>query len=104
MHSLFRLNLSCISERGLANVKLTGRCITQAHGCKTEAQSDMNAEACCHTLTLAPASAELSMMSGKSSSPVMHDACEDLGQNYLKADIIQSLALLSICRRVEHAA
>eukprot|EP01048_Picozoa_sp_COSAG05_P007875 COSAG05_NODE_573_length_8601_cov_58.330981_7_plen_50_part_00 len=23
----------------------------------------------------------------------MHDACEDLGQNYLKADIIQSLAL-----------
>ena len=33
------------------------------------------------------------MMSGQSSSPVMHDACEDLGQNYLKADIIQSLAL-----------
>ena len=23
----------------------------------------------------------------------MHDACEDLGQNYLKADIMQSLAL-----------
>ena len=23
----------------------------------------------------------------------MHDACEDLGQNYLKADSIQSLAL-----------
>ena len=34
------------------------------------------------------------MMSGQSSSPVVHDACEDLGQNYLKADIIQSLALL----------
>ena len=37
--------------------------------------------------------AKLCMMSGQSSSPVMHDACEDLGQNYLKADIIQSLAL-----------
>eukprot|EP01048_Picozoa_sp_COSAG05_P003342 COSAG05_NODE_153_length_15894_cov_27.910415_3_plen_50_part_00 len=33
------------------------------------------------------------MMSGQSGSPVMHDACEDLGRNYLKADIIQSLAL-----------
>eukprot|EP01048_Picozoa_sp_COSAG05_P039668 COSAG05_NODE_19865_length_286_cov_1.941176_1_plen_64_part_10 len=32
------------------------------------------------------------MMSGQSTSPVMHDACEDTGQNYLKADIIQSLA------------
>ena len=39
------------------------------------------------------ASAKLCMMSGQSSSPVMHDACEDLGQNYLKADIIQILAL-----------
>ena len=29
------------------------------------------------------------MMSGQSSSPAMHDACEGLGQNYLKADIIQ---------------
>ena len=42
------------------------------------------------------ASATLCMMSGQSSSPVMQDtneACEDLGQNYLKADIIiQSLA------------
>eukprot|EP01048_Picozoa_sp_COSAG05_P017700 COSAG05_NODE_2462_length_3031_cov_10.605048_1_plen_155_part_00 len=37
--------------------------------------------------------AKLCMMSGQSSSPVMHDACEDLGQNYLKADIIQSRAL-----------
>ena len=36
-------------------------------------------------------------MSGQSSSsPVMHDACEDLGQNYLRADIIQSLALACI--------
>ena len=26
-------------------------------------------------------SAKLCMMSGQSSSPVMHDACEDLGQN-----------------------
>eukprot|EP01043_Picozoa_sp_COSAG02_P079120 COSAG02_NODE_18143_length_957_cov_1.017462_1_plen_26_part_10 len=26
-------------------------------------------------------------MSGLSSSPVMHDACEDLGQNYLRAGI-----------------
>ena len=33
------------------------------------------------------------MMPGQSSSPVMHDACEDLGQNYLKAGIIQSVAL-----------
>ena len=33
-------------------------------------------------------SAKLCMMSGQSSSPVMHDACEDLGQNYLKADIM----------------
>ena len=29
----------------------------------------------------------------QSSSPVMHDACDDLGQNYLKTDIIQSVAL-----------
>ena len=36
------------------------------------------------------------MMSGQSSSPVMHDACEDLGQNYLKADIIQSLGVLGL--------
>ena len=38
--------------------------------------------------------AELWMMSGQSSSPVAHDACEDLGQNYLKADIIQRLAIV----------
>ena len=41
-------------------------------------------------------SAKLCMMSGQSSSPVMHDACEDLGQNYLKADIIQSLGVLGL--------
>eukprot|EP01048_Picozoa_sp_COSAG05_P003950 COSAG05_NODE_195_length_14550_cov_203.233686_11_plen_51_part_00 len=34
--------------------------------------------------------AKLSMVSGQSSSLVMHDACEDDGQNSLKADIIQS--------------
>ena len=40
--------------------------------------------------------AKLCMRSGqsRSSSPVMRAACEDLGQNYLKADIIQSLALI----------
>ena len=42
-------------------------------------------------------------MSAQSSNPVMHDACEDLGQNYLKADIIQSLALLDL-DRVEFVA
>ena len=31
-----------------------------------------------------------------SSIPAMHDACEDLGQNYLKADIIQSLVLADL--------
>ena len=41
-------------------------------------------------------SAKLCMVSGQSSSPVMHDACEDLGQHYLKADIIRSLALVAI--------
>ena len=45
--------------------------------------------------TCSSSSAKLCMMSGQSSSPVMHDACEDLGHNYLKADIIQSLVLMS---------
>ena len=44
------------------------------------------------------------MMSGRSSSPVMHDACEDLGQNYLQADIIQSLALLESGHHTEFSA
>ena len=40
----------------------------------------------------------VSMISGQSSSPVMHDACEDLGQDYLTADTIQSLVLvLRVC-------
>ena len=52
-----------------------------------------------------PTSAKLCMMSGQSSSPVvMHDACEDLGQNYLKADIIQSLALATSLVHMLHAA
>eukprot|EP01048_Picozoa_sp_COSAG05_P017805 COSAG05_NODE_2495_length_2983_cov_12.675535_4_plen_118_part_00 len=37
--------------------------------------------------------AKLCMMHGQSGSRVMHDVCENLGRNYLKADIIQSLAL-----------
>ena len=44
--------------------------------------------------TTGSTSAKLSMMSGQSSSPVMHDAREDSGQKYLKANIVQSLALV----------
>eukprot|EP01048_Picozoa_sp_COSAG05_P014817 COSAG05_NODE_1713_length_4230_cov_3.216897_5_plen_67_part_00 len=44
------------------------------------------------------------MMSGHSSSPVMHDAYGDLSQNYLKVDIIQSLALVVISNALVLAA